>query len=253
MTVPAAPWWQTAFGADYASVYAHRDDAAAVAEVAGISPLLAEVRPGPVLDAGCGTGRHLAALLAAGVDAWGFDASSDLLALAEQRPGLARRVRPGDMRHPPYPPGSFAAVLLFFTAFGYFTDAENGATLHALAALLRPGGGLLLDLPDPDRLRAQLVPVSERTLADGRRLVERRRLTGPRVEKDVELITQDGAVRRWQESVRLYSEAELQELATAAGLRRAALWPSLLGPDRDQQRRVWWLRRDRRGTPSRPE
>ena len=72
------PWWKAAFGAHYETLYAHRDDASAAAEVAGLLPRLRQA-PGPILDACCGNGRHLAALRAAGLPAFGFDLSADLL------------------------------------------------------------------------------------------------------------------------------------------------------------------------------
>ena len=53
-------------------------DAAAREEVAGLLPRLSAA-PGPVLDACCGHGRHLAALRDAGITAVGFDYSAPLL------------------------------------------------------------------------------------------------------------------------------------------------------------------------------
>ena len=74
----ADDWWRTAFDARYLERYAHRDAAEAAAAVTALLPRLRTVH-GPVLDVGCGAGRHLAALRAAGVPACGFDFSADLL------------------------------------------------------------------------------------------------------------------------------------------------------------------------------
>ncbi len=228
-----APWWQTAFGAHYSEVYAHRDDAAAMYEVAALLPHLPT---GPVLDAGCGAGRHLAALRAAGVPAVGFDFSGDLLAQARTRPGCRGHLARGDLRVLPVS-GDLAAVLLLFTVFGYFSDEQNAQVLRALGDLLAPNGVLVLDLPDADRLRAALVPESRRQTPRGE-LIERRRLVGQRVVKTVSLPGLE-----YEESVRLYADGDLRELAVAAGLHVGACWPGLRGPSVDQGRKVWWLTR----------
>ena len=47
-------WWQVAFGAHYQTVYQHRSDEDAEAEVAGIRPMLEHGSAGPILDACCG-------------------------------------------------------------------------------------------------------------------------------------------------------------------------------------------------------
>lgn len=226
------PWWQAAFAADYLAVYAHRDDASADAEVAGLMPMLGG---GPVLDACCGNGRHLAALRRRQVAAVGFDWSSDLLRVGRARSRTAR----ADVRNIPFS-GGFSAVLVLFTAFGYFDEADNLTALRALAGQLAPGGRLLLDLPDPERLRASLIPASERTV-DGLVVSERRRLAGPRVLKDVRIVHPDGRERSYTESVRLYGAEEIAALAAAVGLRVEARWPGLRGPACGDGRCAWWL------------
>jgi SAM-dependent methyltransferase len=234
-------WWSEAFRAAYLEVYSHRSDAQAAEEVAGLLPRL-RGSPGPVVDAGCGAGRHLAALRSAGLPAVGFDLSTDLLAAAGARPACVGRLARADLRAPPFA-GGCGAVLCLFTAFGYFDDAGNAACLAALGGLLAPGGWLVLDLPEPAALRQGLVPASERVTAGGWRVSERRRLVGSRVEKAVEAVPPDGRVIRWQESVRLHESRELAGMAAAAGLLWEGAWPGLGGPEDRQGRLVAWLRR----------
>jgi SAM-dependent methyltransferase len=96
-----------------------------------------------VLDAGCGTGLLLAGL-PAGLRLAGLDSSPRALAHAAARlPGADLRLGalPGPL---PFPPGGQDLILL--------TDvlehiADDGAALAALAALLAPGGRLLLTVP----------------------------------------------------------------------------------------------------------
>lgn len=233
-------WWSEAFRAAYLEVYGHRSDAQAEAEIAGLLPRLRAV-PGPVVDAACGAGRHLAALRAAGLPAVGFDLSADLLGVAGRRASCAGRLARADLRAPPF--AGCAAVLCLFTAFGYFDETGNADCLAALTGMLAPGGRLVLDLPDPLAVRAGLVPAGERTTVNGWVVRERRWLAGPRVEKSVEAVPPGGEPIRWQESVRLYAADELRALAGPAGLLWEDAWPGLGGPGEQQGRLVAWLRR----------
>jgi len=238
------PWWESAFGPDYAAVYAHRDDASATAEVAGLLSRLrdaAAVTGLPILDAGCGGGRHLAALHAAGLSAHGFDLSPALLDLARARQGCTGKLIRADQRALPFAKGSFAAVLVLFTGFGYFDDATNAACLRGLLNCVVPGGWLMLDLPNPDHVRATLVPRSERMLPDGRHVFEERRLVRDRVEKTVHIAGEG----HYTESVRLYRSDEIFKLASAPYETAQETWPSLHGQDLCGDRMVLWLHRGR--------
>ena len=58
------------------------------------------------------------------------------------------------------------------------------------------------------------------------------------------LITAAGQpARRYTESVQLFSAADLARLGTAAGLTLEETWPSLRGPQHDDNRLVCWFRR----------
>lgn len=211
-------WYEEAFRGDYLRVYPHRDDASAAAEAAAWGGRLPGLAPGRrVLDLACGAGRHLRALAAAGARAAGCDLSADLLARA--RAAGCRCIIRCDIRRLPFLDRSFDAVTCFFSSFGYFPgEEEDAAVLREAARVLRPGGGMLLDLMDPESVRAGLVPRSERS-SGGATVLEERSLSGGgrRVEKRVTL-REGGAERRWTESVRLYDPGEVEALALAAGL-----------------------------------
>jgi len=212
-------WFKDWFDADYAALYAHRDEAEAARAVASLLAAAPGLQRGPVLDLGCGSGRHLVELRKENPLAFGLDLSPQLLALAPVplRGWLLR----GDMRRLPLRPDSLAGICLWFTPFGYFSDAENQALLGRLQRLLEPAGILLLDLMNATRLRAGLVEedVLER---NGLRVRSRRSLEGDRVLKRMvieRLAT--GAVREAVESVRVYEPQELRCMAEACGLRLA--------------------------------
>ena len=211
-----ADWFEQWFDEDYAALYAHRDAREAELAVATALREAPELGGGPVLDLACGAGRHLMELRKANGAAFGLDLSPALLRLAppELRPWLLR----GDMRRLPVKAG-LAGIMLWFTPFGYFSDAENEALLGSLAGLLRPGGVLLVDYLHAAELRRGLV--AEDTLErNGIRVTSRRRIEGGRVVKDMELLRLDTGERRGaRESVHLYEPGEFEAMAARAGLR----------------------------------
>jgi glycosyltransferase A (GT-A) superfamily protein (DUF2064 family)/SAM-dependent methyltransferase len=111
--------------------------------------------PSPVLDVGCGPGRLVAALIAAGSTALGIDPAPAAVAETEARGGVAlcRSVfdpLPGE--------GRWAAVLLLDGNIGIGGDPV--ALLARIRALLRPGGVAVVEVEAPDvasdRLRVRL-------------------------------------------------------------------------------------------------
>jgi len=231
-------WCTAAFGAFYPVLYAHRDEAEA-RRCLDLLPRLAPLGAAgaaPVLDLGCGDGRHLALLGAAGLPAVGLDLSASLLRAARSRAAGLALVR-GDMRALPFAGGRFGAVLSLFTAFGYFGD-EGGdrAVAAGVGRVLADGGHWFLDYLDADRVRAELAagPLTRERTAGPLAVRETRRLDAGAVAKDVCLrplpgreaeaaaldVGADGVA--YTEFVRLYGLAELDSLAAAGGLRRVA-------------------------------
>ena len=116
----------------------------------------------PLLELGCGTGRVLAPLAAAGHRITGVDISPALLELARQKLTLAggadrARLVEADLRALALPQHDFAFAFCVSNTLMHFTTVEDQlAVLHSAHRHLRPGGRLLLDLfnPDVDRLVA---------------------------------------------------------------------------------------------------
>lgn len=111
---------------------------------------------GPVLDVGCGAGRHVAALRRRGVEAVGIEISRHAAALARRR---GATVLEGSIFELPLP-SRWATALLLDGNIGI--GGEPTALLRRLATLLRPGGGVLVELEPPrsaargGRVRLQL-------------------------------------------------------------------------------------------------
>lgn len=225
MTDPGEPapvpadWYRKAFGGDYLRVYRRRSDEAARGEAEFAARELGLAPGDRVLDLACGAGRHSAPLAAAGCAVVGLDLSRPLLVEARARLGTTVPLVRADMRGLPFAP-VFAAVVSFFTSFGYFTEeGEDRRVLSEMARVVTAGGGLFLDLPDRETTIAGLVPESARE-EDGRRIEERRWITadGRRVEKEIRILPGNGdAEERYHESVRLYSPEEISAALAATG------------------------------------
>jgi SAM-dependent methyltransferase len=99
---------------------------------------------GPILDAGCGPGHVTEFLARLGADATGLDLSDGMVAEAERR-FPERRFRQGDIRHLPAPVegDAWAAVVCAYSLI-HFETAELPAVIDAIAAVVRPGGHLLV-------------------------------------------------------------------------------------------------------------
>lgn len=124
-----------------------------------------------LLDAGCGTGRHAAALTAKGHRVDLADASSDLLAQAAQRCPAARAMHV-DLCALDVGP-VYDAVVCRGVLNDMTTDAERDAVLVSFAGALHEGGRLFLDVREESgsRERADGVPRHRSVdLGDGARL-----------------------------------------------------------------------------------
>lgn len=100
---------------------------------------------GPVLDAGCGTGRHTAYLAEAGHDVIGVDANEGMLSVARAKlPGI--EFRQGDLTALPVDDESFTSITCGLV-LGHLPDIEPA--VNQLARALAPGGRVAISVPHP--------------------------------------------------------------------------------------------------------
>ena len=113
---------------------------------------VAAAAAGPVLELGCGTGRVALPVARHGAPLVGIDLSAPMLRRARtrmRRARLGRRLQlvRGDIRALPFPDGHFALVMAPYGILQSLTrDRDLAATLAAVAAALRPGGRLVMEL-----------------------------------------------------------------------------------------------------------
>lgn len=115
----------------------------------------ADLRTPEIIEVGCGTGRVLARLAAAGYSVTGVDPSEAMRQRCERRLAtlperVSRRVRllAGDAEHLPLGDDErFDLAIFSLNTFAHLTTSQSRLTaLRALAAHLRPGALLLIDL-----------------------------------------------------------------------------------------------------------
>ncbi len=109
-------------------------------------------RRGRILDVGCATGNFLDAMRRAGWRAEGVEPAAEAAAYARERLGL--HVITGRLEDAGLPAAAYDAVTLWDVLEHVH---EPRATLAEARRLLRPGGALILGLPNPDSLEARLL------------------------------------------------------------------------------------------------
>lgn len=149
----------------YPVLYAHRDQTEADAWIDTLVTRVFTARSlaGPILDCGCGHGRHSRRLADFGIPTVGLDLSASSISAAQHhtatRPHLSF-VR-GDVRDLVhlFPHNHFAAALSLFTSFGYLsTPEEDLHVLRQIHSVLQPGGQFVLDYLHAPHVRSRLVP-----------------------------------------------------------------------------------------------
>jgi SAM-dependent methyltransferase len=218
-------WYEKWFDANYLRLYSHRDERDARRQVRLI---LDTLRPAPgaaILDLACGEGRHCVLFEREGFPVSGLDLSEELIDIGRRKhPELELIV--GDMRHIP---SRWDVILSLFTSFGYFdSDQENEEVIASVAAALKPGGWFWLDFLNPAFVRRTLEPETVRTLEDGARVTETRRINAGRVIKDIRF-EGPGGDQEYQERVRLYEPDQLREMLASRGIRPAGTFGDYAG------------------------
>ncbi|MEP0764548.1 MAG: class I SAM-dependent methyltransferase [Chloroflexota bacterium] len=208
-------------------------------DLALYSALLAE-HGGPLLDAGCGTGRVMLHLAAEGARVVGIDRSPAMLERSRRKlasqPHLKRRVTlvEGDVLDATLP-GPFKLILMTYNGFLQFTtQAGQLAALRRFAALLADDGLLVLDLPNAGEAFAAQddgALVLERTFTEpesGHLVMQQSVSALDRVTQRLHItwiydeILDDGTVQRTLAPLvlRYILPGEMDLMLAAAGLRR---------------------------------
>ena len=117
-----------------------------------------------ILDLACGQGRHANRLARLGYSITGVDRSREFLDRAQadaNQQNVPVTYLCADSRNYAEA-GEYDRVIHLFSSFGYFTDAENLQVMKNIAASLKSGGLLCLDIPNRDVSLQKLPPCGVR-------------------------------------------------------------------------------------------
>lgn len=189
-------------------------------EVHALVRLLELDRPLQILDLACGYGRHANRLAALGHRMTGVDLTPGFLEIARRearKSNLDVDYQLGDMRSIAFEE-QFDRVMLVFTSFGYFTDAENLKVLINARSALKPGGMIIFDTLDRDALLKGMRPyfVVEK---EGNLMIDRFSFDGLQGRyHNKRIVIRDGIRKDKPYFVRLYNPSEIKTILTQAGL-----------------------------------
>lgn len=220
------PWYATGFDANYPLMQTYEESITEL-QTLSVEHLLNLGPQAKILDLCCGYGRHSRVWRENGFDPIGVDLSADLIEIAHRNQPQGKWVR-GDIRHLPFPSGSFEAVTFMFISFGYFDTAdEDLSALQEALRVLSPGGRLYLDIKYPANLRAN--PVADASFKLGKSSVtETSRIVqtpeGDRYEIRRTLQHPGQPLHRYFYSIRLYEPDEISALMDKAGLSDVCLY-----------------------------
>ncbi len=206
---------------------------AEAAEQAAVMRRLLRLRKGSrVADVPCGDGRIALELARLGCRVTGVDRCEASVRRARRRfkrASLPGTIRLGDMRALALP-CEFDALINWWGSFGYFDDETNLEVLRGFAAVVVPGGRVLVDQVNRERVlrqfRGKYVSVDQYRV----RVAIRNRWNseGQRVEGTWTLGT--GPERqRVTSSIRLYTPSQMKRLMDAAGLDVEGVYDGITG------------------------
>lgn len=232
-------WFEEWFDSPlYELIYSERNQG----EAEKLANLIVELLPPSefrhVLDLGCGRGRHSISLARRGYRVTGVDLSEASIRTARKR-ALEKGVKEvrfirGDMREPF--DETVDAVVNLFTSFGYFeTDRENRQVLSNMFGMLRPGGRVVVDYLNSERVKSSFVP-NEEGEYDGIHYSIRRYVQNQAIHKEIHFNGGEQAGgRSYNERVKLYDPEWFEEAFRSVGLQPMKLLGDYEGSSFDSE------------------
>ena len=211
-------WFSTWFDSPYYHIlYSNRD--AREAQIF-LDNLLDHLHPKPdarILDLACGKGRHAIYLNQKGYHVTGIDLSPQSIAIAKESENERLHFAVHDMREV-FRPNEFDFVLNLFTSYGYFaSETENVVALKAIAESVKPGGKLVIDFLNAEKVVANLVREECKTI-EGVTFHITRHMEGKLIVKTIDFEA-EGKRYHFQEKVWALTEEDFREYFKMTGLR----------------------------------
>ncbi|KAG0258843.1 hypothetical protein BG011_003025 [Mortierella polycephala] len=182
-----------------------------------------------ILDLCCGQGRHVLRLaeLYPHLELHGHDLSKYLVELAQTRAKVCNAADRthftiGDCRSVPHPDNTFSLVMVMGNSFGYFTaDDENKDIIKEIHRVLKPGGCVIIDIPDGAFIRNNFSARGWEWIDDSVIVCRERQLSKDQkrlICREVVMSTNTGIIRDQFYSERLYDLDEVHQLYRDTGL-----------------------------------
>lgn len=224
-------WFNTQ---EYINLYKHRNEDEAEQHIKLILDNVETFAGYRVLDMACGAGRHSILLAKKGLIVTAVDLSDNLLSIAKKtadEENLKIEFVKSDIRE--FNTNlDFDLVVNLFTSFGYFeSDEENYSVLRKAYDLTLPGGYFVLDFFNSSYLTNNLIKFSEEKLDDAI-IHQHREIKNNRINKKI-VITKNGQIKSFLESVRMFTKDELEYSLTKIGFDIHKTFGDFLGNEFD--------------------
>lgn len=216
--MPSNDWFETWFDSKYYHLlYSHRNEAEARAFIEKLLHNIELPKGAFVLDLACGKGRHARVIHQMGYQVTGLDLSANSIkearSLCKETP-VEFFVH--DMRMP-FRSLYYDAVLNLFTSFGYFEHiADEVKTLNAMKQALKPGGILVIDYLNANKVKKELPKNGEKEIKHIFFRWETKEEDGY-VIKTIQ-VEDHGKTLHFKEKVRLILPEELNRMLQEQGL-----------------------------------
>jgi len=205
-------WFDTPF---YHILYDYRNDDEARHFMTNLVDHLKLDKDNKILDLPCGKGRHAVFLHEKGFQTTGADLSENSISYAKQfeKEGLNFEIH--DMRNPLM--GDYDAIFNLFTSFGYFNqESTNIQVLKNFKSALRPGGHIVIDFLNLERVIQNLVP-EQFISKKGVDFIIKKRVSDNFIIKTIDVKHND-QVHHYIEKVQALDLDKMKLFAKAAGL-----------------------------------
>lgn len=206
-------WFDTPY---YHILYSNRNDEEAEQFIRNlISFLQPDTETASMLDLACGKGRHSVSLNKLGFKVKGLDLSPQSIAAAKQYQNDQLTFDVHDMRE--VYPEQFTHIFNLFTSFGYFdTQEDNLRVLQSIELMLEPGGMLVIDFMNAQKVIANLVQEEVKEIG-GITFHITREFDGTHIFKHIRF-SDEGKDYSFTERVQALSKTDFSTLLSATSL-----------------------------------